>query len=263
MPEVKDHLAHADLLHRFVPKAERDKLAAKGAAKPDKSFPIANAGDLASAIKLAKSDSDRLHVIKNAKKLGLSRKIPDTWNSDGTLKHSDDTPDYLGSVSYDPETDKLDHGVKGMKWGVRRSSSQLKAASHKEASTASKSTEKKTETPGSTGSSGSTSSGSSTHVTDHLSNAETSAQRYTRIQAVAKSGKAHELPDADLKFFNARTEALAKVSKMNEQQPGWLAKTTKDVVQTTAKASMQAIATAAAEKYINKRLIDQLNKPKT
>lgn len=256
--EAKNYLAHAELLHRNVPMAERKKLAAKGAAKPDKSFPIANSEDLTSAIRLAKSDSDRRHVIKNAKRLGMENKIPDTWNSDGTLNHSDDRPDYLGSISYDAQTDRLDHGVKGMKWGVRRSSAQLRvAATHRETA-ATKSTAKKTES-----STSSTSSGSSTSST-HSTTVESAPARYSRLKAQAKSGKAHEMNEADLKFFNARTEALAKVSKMNKSNPGWLSKTTKEVLQTTAKNSMQTLATGLAKKYIDERLIDQLLKtPKT
>jgi hypothetical protein len=252
-PAVKNWLAHRD-----ISMDERKKLAAKGQAKPDKSFPIANAEDLTSAIRLAKSDSDRRHVIKNAKRLGMESKIPDTWNSDGTLKHSDDgPPDYLGSISVDP-TDKLDHGIKGMKWGIRRSDSQIAKATSQRKSEGKEvtSTAKSASTSSTSTSPNKTSSTSSTST--HTQ--ESSQARYSRLKAQAKSGKAHEMDDADLKFFNARTEALAKVAKMNEQQPGWLAKTSKEVLQNTAKASMQAIASAAAQKYINERLIDQLNK---
>ncbi len=34
--------------------------------------------------------------------------------------------DYLGMIKPEPG-DRQDHGVKGMKWGVRKSSAQLKA----------------------------------------------------------------------------------------------------------------------------------------
>ena len=100
-------LEHSELAHRNVSTEERKELKKKGAAKPDLSFPIANAEDLTSAIRLAKSDSDRLHVIKNAKRLGLEDKIPDTWNADGSLKHSNDSDLVV-----------MHYGVKGMKWGV-------------------------------------------------------------------------------------------------------------------------------------------------
>jgi nucleotidyltransferase/DNA polymerase involved in DNA repair len=50
----------------------------------------------------------RRHVMKRAKALGLSEKIPDTWNPDGTTKHFD-------------VDEFLEHfGVKGMHWGVRK-----------------------------------------------------------------------------------------------------------------------------------------------
>lgn len=105
--------AIAEFFHRDVSADERKKLEKSGAAMPGGRFPIANAEDLTSAIRLAKTDAERRHVIKRARALELTDKIPDTWNSDGTMKH-----------------DALTHyGVKGMKWGVRRTRKQLDAAS--------------------------------------------------------------------------------------------------------------------------------------
>lgn len=92
--------------------ADKRKQLAGTKAMSDGSFPIENASDLANAIRLAGNAKNpqaaRKHIIARAKALGLSDKIPDTWNSDGTLKHSDvDT--------------FLEHfGVKGMHWGVRK-----------------------------------------------------------------------------------------------------------------------------------------------
>lgn len=65
-------------------KAEkRRKMAKAGTAMPDGSFPIANAEDLANAIRLAGKAKDpaaaRRHIIRRARALGLSDRIPDSW----------------------------------------------------------------------------------------------------------------------------------------------------------------------------------------
>lgn len=134
--------------------------------------------------------------------------------------------DYLAVLVTEPG-DKEDSGVKGMKWGVRRDRKTLK----QEAAKRSSSTPEKKPTTNPDGS-------------------ETSAARYTRLAAQAKAGKASDLSDADLKFFNARTEAISKINKLNETKPGWLAETSKSVLQTTAKNQMQGLSDALANKYI-------------
>lgn len=141
--------------------------------------------------------------------------------------------DYLGMITPKPE-DRQDHGVKGMKWGVRRSSSQLKAAAAKRGESTSTSSSSKPSGP------------------------ETSVQRYARLKAQAKSGGGNQMSEEDLKFFNARTEALAKVNKLNETNPGWLHTTTKTVLQQAAQRQMQAIADGIANKYISGPVIDAL-----
>jgi hypothetical protein len=90
-----------------------------GIAMPDGSFYIRNgsvgASDLDNAIHAVgrgeqggtSGNAIRLHIIKRAAALKLSSKIPDTWNSDGSLKHS----------AFDQEIEAfLEHfGVPGMK----------------------------------------------------------------------------------------------------------------------------------------------------
>ncbi len=70
---------------------DRKQMAAAGQAMDDGSYPIKDAEDLDNAIHTvglggADHDSIRAHIIKRADALGLSSKIPDNWNSDGSLK---------------------------------------------------------------------------------------------------------------------------------------------------------------------------------
>jgi len=143
--------------------------------------------------------------------------------------------DHLAMVSVEPQ-DKVDYGVRGMKWGVRRSSSQLKVAAVKRdvavrpiIPVAKKSVD---------------------------DDPESSTQRYARLQAQGKAGKAKDMSDVDLKFFNARTEAVAKVNKLNETQPGWLAATAKKTLLGTVEKELATVAAAVAGKYVSSRVID-------
>lgn len=68
------------------------------------------------------------------------------------------------------------------------------------------------------------------------------------------------MSDEDLKFFNARTEALKKVEKLNETRPGWLKETSRKVIQSAAEKQMQTIADAIANKHISGPLLDKIGK---
>lgn len=146
--------------------------------------------------------------------------------------------DYLAAKTVEPE-DREDSGVKGMKWGVRRSSAQLRTAAKERAA-------------------------SPDHVKKAASKpaggAETSAARYDRLKAAAKSGQGKHMSDEDLKFFNNRTEALKKVNALNQTNEGWLSKTTKTVLQSAAQKQMQAITDAVANKYIGGPITDAIGK---
>ena len=80
----------------LISQDERDKAAASGAAMPDGSYPITtcdgeNSVDSAiSAVGRGGADHDtiRRHIIKRARSLGCSSKIPENWNGDGSLKTS-------------------------------------------------------------------------------------------------------------------------------------------------------------------------------
>jgi len=73
--------AQAHLEERFFSADQRRDLAAKGHALPDGSFPIENAGDLASAIHLVGKGGPaaKAHIIKRARALGLLSKLPPDW----------------------------------------------------------------------------------------------------------------------------------------------------------------------------------------
>jgi hypothetical protein len=94
---------------------------------PDGSFYIVDAEDLQNAIDsvgratpnagesdVARRNAVRRHIIQRANELKLSSKIPDNWNSDGSLK----TPaaSHLDFVS-EGEAFLAHFGRKGMKWG--------------------------------------------------------------------------------------------------------------------------------------------------
>lgn len=68
---------------RDVPSSERKKLAKKGKAMSDGSFPIANKQDLRNAIKAYGRASDKSaakrHIIKRARALGATDLLPDGW----------------------------------------------------------------------------------------------------------------------------------------------------------------------------------------
>lgn len=102
--------------------AQRRTLAQMHIAMPDGTYYVRNADDLNSAIILAgkagdKASAVRKHIMTRAAALKLSSKIPDTWNPDGTLKVAHELVD-------DVDEFFAHFGVKGMKWGVRRSRSK-------------------------------------------------------------------------------------------------------------------------------------------
>jgi hypothetical protein len=66
--------------------AQRRALAKQGAARPDGSFPIRNAQDLANAIRLYGNANDpaaaKAWIIRRAKALGLVSSLPKEWQRD-------------------------------------------------------------------------------------------------------------------------------------------------------------------------------------
>lgn len=188
-------------------------------------------------------------------------------NSDATLEHSDTANttiefiivffdlDERGYPVFDEEDDDelLHHGVKGMKWGVRRSSRVLRIARNQRKEEAAKSSSKPEAAPQKKSSGASSANSIQNHV-------ETSTDRYNRLSAQAREGRANDMTEQDLKFYNARAEALKKIEKMNEVKPSWLAATAKDVLQETAKAAMKDVAGSAAKKYISGPIVKSITK---
>lgn len=148
--------------------------------------------------------------------------------------------DLVAMVEVDPDKDAEQHGVKGQKWGIRRNRSQLKAAATKGETTKPATDEPKKVVGAASG--------------------ESSASRYNRLKEKARAEGANSLDEQDLKFVNARTEAISKIQKMNQVNPGWLSTTSKKVLQQTAQNTMQNIADGVAKKYISGPVLDSLNK---
>lgn len=134
-----------DTLIHFTPTVgQRKQFAKQGVAMPGGSFYIRNVSDLDNAIaavgratpnanesETARRNAVRRHIMERARFLKAESRIPDTWNSDGTLKHMqglrpnavirDEFAEFLAELATD---EFLEHfGVKGMRWGVRRSRS--------------------------------------------------------------------------------------------------------------------------------------------
>lgn len=123
-------------------------------------------------------------------------------------------------------------GVKGMRWGVRkdRSSGTKKLIDNTPSKEAASTTGETRQVVG-------------------AASGETSSDRYSRLVAQTKSDPS-SLSDQDLKFVNARTEALSKIAKMNEVKPGFLEESIRKVAKQTFQNALQTAATAGTNKLI-------------
>jgi len=88
-----------DLEKKEFSEEKRKKLADKGHALPDGSFPIENVNDLHNAIQSigrAKNPTEaKAHIIRRAKALGASNQLPDTWK---VKKFFDEILDMIKSI---------------------------------------------------------------------------------------------------------------------------------------------------------------------
>lgn len=174
--------------------------------------------------------------------------------------------DHLAMLSLQPE-DAEQHGIKGMKWGVRNSRASLKSAPAASASAPAKTHSHPAGTNHVAKKVGPTVHPQPTnHVAkkneapkpDH--HVEPSTNRYSRIQQDIKARKTNSLSSEDLNFYNSRTEALKKIAKMNEVQPSWISSTSKKVLQKTAEQVLSDVAGATAKKYISGPIIARIEK---
>lgn len=88
---------------------QRRRLSAKRQAMPDGGFPIRNVSDLKNAIqafgRAKNKPAVKAWIKKRARELGATNLLPDNWRTSDTLVH---------------------YGVKGMKWGIRKSDKDSK-----------------------------------------------------------------------------------------------------------------------------------------
>lgn len=157
--------------------------------------------------------------------------------------------DYIGAL-FKTDEDAEQHGIMGMRWGRRRTDAQLANDTKARAASGEKVTPTAKAKAAVAGAPKPESEG---HV-------ETSAQRYHRLGAVAKGGGANTLSDQDLKFYNARSEALNKINKMNQTSPSWIKETAKQVLQSAAQRQMQTLANGVADKYVSAPVLASLKK---
>ena len=86
-----DLWAGADIFNKEFSKDERDKLAKSGKAMPDGSYPIETVADLENAVQAygrSPDESTKAHIIKRAKALGATDKLPASWPG-STAKDAD------------------------------------------------------------------------------------------------------------------------------------------------------------------------------
>ena len=114
---VEEGVEESDIFEKEFSTEERKKLADKGVALPDGSFPIETVADLKNAIHAygrAKNQADAAkHIAKRAKALGHEDLIPDSDDFQKSLKESK----YNGNVAGDAAeyiAKELSHYVKGI-----------------------------------------------------------------------------------------------------------------------------------------------------
>jgi hypothetical protein len=103
------------LVERDVSQDERDKLADKGHAMADGSFPIKHTGDLKNAVKAHGRAKDKAaakaHICKRAKALGAEHMLPDEWKLseawDASAQRARAVEGHLAHMATDPGYDPL------------------------------------------------------------------------------------------------------------------------------------------------------------
>lgn len=129
-------VAWSAIRHTEFTKEQRKKLAEKKEAMSDGSFPIRNVADLRNAIqaygRAKNKDKAKAWIKKRAKALQAESYLPEEWMAD-TAAQSDLISDLISQIVEDSK-DIKHHGIKGQKWGVRRTQKQIEADSEDVAS---------------------------------------------------------------------------------------------------------------------------------
>ena len=142
--------------------------------------------------------------------------------------------DYVALYSEANGSDLLHFGVKGMHWGVRKPRTSGKLTS----------------TPAGAAprhSGGGKSSTGETHTASHTMD---SIVRYNMLKRQVKQKGANSLSDDDLKFLNARTEAIGKANKAFHDKDSKI----KKAVVTAIAGALTKKLNAKAEDLLNKML---------
>lgn len=155
----------------------------------------------------------------------------------------------ISSLKVEDE-DALQYGIKGMRWGVRRSRKQL----DRDAGRSSNESDSKSKGSGGSGSNSSGSSSSKDWDSVLTStDAASSSARYAKLTESAKKGQTNSWSDADLKFYNARTDAVTKVQKMHSTQgDDWLKSMLTDLAKKNARKALDTVVDRQVSKYLEK-----------
>ena len=128
------------LVERDFSTDKRKELAKSGAAMPDGSYPIENAGDLENAVKAfgrSPDEATKAHIKSRAKSLGRTDLLPDKWK-ESSMDHKEGMG-YCPPMSADEHDGKSDaHQAKAdeLKAGEKKDAHQQAADDHSDAADA-------------------------------------------------------------------------------------------------------------------------------
>ena len=142
------------------------------------------------------------------------------------------------------------HGIKGMKWGIRRSDKEL---GNKPTKSSQDRHERIKTILGNEISSPSSKNSSSGSYSNEPT--ESSQDRYESLKKAIKKKGAKSLSDQDLQFVNQRTNAIKQATKATERKKSTTEKILRDVGESTAKKVLKDVAENYATKIVTNTLI--------